>query len=506
MPKRKAPSKISGLVDSDDEDIIQLTENENLPASPEPPAKKRRGRPPISHEDAPEPKPKAVSTATKQPAKRGRPRGSSRAASVGADGADDYEQENEGAVALTETETTKAGKPAATRGRGRPRTTGATTTTSTTKQMQTDGEFEFTPTGTRKIASSGTSQALAEPRGSRRQVARPEVPESRRQDEEYDAEEGVDETVFPDPPSASRYVTNNARARITALRNSQDSSPRKRKLGMESEPNGGDPDLRRRLGELTKKHDALEIKYRNLREIGIVEANSNMEKLRKQCENVTTGIFIQVTSYGAKLTDLPASNQLVASLKSELEAQRALGQQSRGFQKQLKDRDIEMARLQAQADEARNQLSAAQSEIKTLGTKLAAARNTAASLESAAKAPGSAIKGGGANRATLAATVEAAQVAQLKEDLYSDLTGLIVRDVKIRESDYLYDCIQTGVNGCEFATVFLTWIITNLWQHCISNSPFQWPPRLTTRLRNSSISLSWILIVTVNWWVSCRIS
>ncbi|KAJ5807112.1 glycosyl phosphatidyl inositol anchor synthesis [Penicillium riverlandense] len=430
MPKRKAPSKISGLVDSDDEDIIQLTENENLPANPEAPAKKRRGRPRISHEDAPEPKTKAATAATKQPAKRGRPRGSSRAASVGTDGADDYEQENEDPAARTEKKTANAGKPAATRGRGRPRMTSATTATSTTKQMQTDGEFEFTPTGTRKIASSGTSQALAEPRGSRRQIAKPEVPESQREDEEYDAEDGVDETVFPDPPSASRYVTKNARARITALRNSQDSSPRKRRLGMESEPNGGDPDLRRRLGELTKKHDALEIKYRNLREIGIVEANSNMEKLRKQCENVTT-----------------ASNELIASLKSELEAQRALGQQSRGFQKQLKDRDTEMARLQAQADEARNQLASAQSEIKTLGTKLAAARNTAASLESAAKAPGSAIKGGGASRATLAASAEAAQVAQLKEDLYSDLTGLIVRDVKTRESDHLYDCIQTGVNG-----------------------------------------------------------
>lgn len=83
-------------------------------------------------------------------------------------------------------------------------------------------------------------------------------------------------------------------------------------------------------------------------------------------------------------------------------------------------------------------------------TKLAAARNTAAGLESAVKAPGSAIKGGVANRATAAANAEAAQsaqLAQLKEDLYSDLTGLIIRDVKSRDDDHLYDCIQTGVNG-----------------------------------------------------------
>lgn len=111
-----------------------------------------------------------------------------------------------------------------------------------------------------------------------------------------------------------------------------------------------------------------------------------------------------------------------------------------------------MAKLKAQADEARSQLASSQSEIKALQTKLAAARNTAASLE-AAKVPGSAIKGGAANRATAAATAEAAQVAQLaqwKEDLYTDFTGLIIRDVKNRETDHLYDCIQTGVNGSKY--------------------------------------------------------
>ena len=143
-----------------------------------------------------------------------------------------------------------------------------------------------------------------------------------------------------------------------------------------------------------------------------------------------------------------ASNELIASLKAEIDTQRKLGLQSRGLQKQLKDRDNELSRLKSSADEAQAQLASAQSEVKALQTKLAAARNTAASLEGAAKVPGSAIKG--ANRANTVATAEAAQasqLAQLKEDLYSDLTGLIVRDVKNRESDYLYDCIQTGING-----------------------------------------------------------
>lgn len=142
--------------------------------------------------------------------------------------------------------------------------------------------------------------------------------------------------------------------------------------------------------------------------------------------------------------------------------------QSRGLQKQLSDRDSEITRAKADADEARALLASAQSEAKALQTKLAAARNTAASLEGASKIPGSAIKGGKgviANRANAAASAEAAQAAQLarlKEDLYSDLTGLIVLDVKNRDSDNVYDCIQTGSNGSKLCLPDKNHIDSNL--------------------------------------------
>lgn len=150
-----------------------------------------------------------------------------------------------------------------------------------------------------------------------------------------------------------------------------------------------------------------------------------------------------------------ASDNLVNSLKEELAAQKALGQQTRQLQKQLSAREAEVAELRSQAEGATGQLSSAQTEVKTLQTKLSAARNTAVNLESAAaKVPGSAIKGG-ANRANVAASAE---VAQLKEDLYSDLTGLIIRDVKKGETENLYDCIQTGVNGSKCGSYSLVWI------------------------------------------------
>ncbi|KAJ5175344.1 uncharacterized protein N7482_001221 [Penicillium canariense] len=442
MPKRKAPTKISGLVGSDDEDLMQLTENEAAPSQEprdEPPTKKRRGRPRTSGDSAtasnlPAKKQEAAPSsqgdapaAKKAPARRGRPRGSSRTSEnaeaharaavtqepLANEGTDDQEKEQHlSARGSKATRATKASKPAAAttaRGRGKGRAA------STAKPVQTDGEFEYTPT------RAAPKERI------------PEVVEMQQNDGPTD--EVVDESVLPDAEPIAPYVPSsvvkNARARLATLKSSQDLSPRKRKSGVDTEQ-GGDPELRRRIGDITKKHDALESKYRNLREIGVVEANTNMEKLRKQCETITT-----------------ASNDLVVSLRSELEAQRTLGQQTRGLQKQLKERDAEMAKLKAQADEARSQLASSQSEIKALQTKLTAARNTAASLE-ATKVPGSAMKGGAANRATAAASAEAAQVAQLaqlKQELYSDLTGLIIRDVKNRETDHLYDCIQTGANG-----------------------------------------------------------
>ncbi|KAJ5128628.1 Monopolin complex subunit Csm1/Pcs1 [Penicillium atrosanguineum] len=467
MPKRKAPTQLSALAGSDDEDLMQLTENESAPfpdARDEPPVKRRRGRPRTSNEtatetkttrakkQASEPPSQDEATVAKKPVRRGRPRGSSRTADNPAgqeraavtqestEDEDTNDQENEDPKATKGTKTSRAAqkaKPAA-----------ATTTATAARRRarapsvakQTDGEFEYTPT-----------------RAAQLQQLQPEheVLDSQM----HETEPGVDESVLPDPPTryASSSVVKNARARMAIVR-TQDASPNKRKsaFGVEQVV---DPDLRRRIGDLTKKHDGLESKYRNLREIGIVEANTNMERLRKQCESITT-----------------ASNELVASLRTELEAQRALGQQSRTLQKQLKDRDAEMARLKTEAEEARSHLAATQAEVKALQTKLAAARSTAASLESVAKVPGSAMKIG-TNRATAAVTAEAAQAAQLaslKEELYTDLTGLIIRDVKNRETDDLYDCIQTGVNG----TLHFKLVIPKVASSKYESAEFQYLPLL----------------------------
>lgn len=78
--------------------------------------------------------------------------------------------------------------------------------------------------------------------------------------------------------------------------------------------------------------------------------------------------------------------------------------------------------------------------------------------------PGSAVKtasngrgigvsggaGAGASAGVAAANAEVnrvTQLAQLKENLYSDLTGLILTNVKKVDDADVFDCIQTGRNG-----------------------------------------------------------
>ncbi|KAL3491987.1 chromosome segregation protein Csm1/Pcs1-domain-containing protein [Aspergillus germanicus] len=449
MPKRKAAvARLSGLIGSDDEDVLATSAKQD---HDERPTKKARGRPRSKSAEL-----KAPAQANAEPAaatvqaaevtsgrstRRGRPKGSRNSGQVAAQDATKNQEaptreEQEAPTQETDgDDEISAPRPATKSTRS---TKGATSTrgrkkATVEKQIKTDGEFEFTPKSTRQQENVEKSEEQPVPMGRKRQKSATGANQNTLEVENT-AQEVVEETFLGEEIPATQPVSvSPAKRRQSSLRASQ-GSPSKRKSGGEDDKTGTEPELRRRLGDLTKKYDTLENRYRNLKDIGIVEANANVEKLKKQCESMTT-----------------ASNNLITSLKAELEVQKALGQKSRLLQKQLRERDAELANLTAAAEQSTSQLTAAQNEVKALQTKLAAARNTAATLEqSALKAPGSAIKSHGANRANAAVAAEAAQaaqLAQLKEDLYSDLTGLIIRDVKQRNEDTLYDCIQTGVNG-----------------------------------------------------------
>lgn len=231
--------------------------------------------------------------------------------------------------------------------------------------------------------------------------------------------------IIPEPTPVA------PRARPRPPVNSRQASLTRRRPGSASDTERSDPVVRRKLGDMTKKFENLDLKYRNLRDLGIKEAENNFERLSKQCEEKTR-----------------VSNELIASLKSDLAKQSALAKETRSLRKQVESRDSEIEKLKAKLAQMSTSLAEAQSENKILSTKLAANRNAAASVESVhAKVPGSAVKANGIRMIGSAEAALAAQTAQLKEDLYSDLCGLIIRGVKRDADQDVYDCIQTGRNG-----------------------------------------------------------
>lgn len=61
--------------------------------------------------------------------------------------------------------------------------------------------------------------------------------------------------------------------------------------------------------------------------------------------------------------------------------------------------------------------------------------------------PGTRAPGKGAQ--DTAKGLDDAQILKLKEDLYCDLTGLMIHGVKRVDGEDVFDCIQTGKNGSE---------------------------------------------------------
>jgi chromosome segregation ATPase len=159
-------------------------------------------------------------------------------------------------------------------------------------------------------------------------------------------------------------------------------------------------------------------------------------------------------------------NKLIASLNSDMAKQTALARESKDLKKKLDSKSNEAITLQAQVAqltaslaETKTTLKALESDKKSLAVdykilnaKLNADRAAATAIESATapKVPGSAVKPTGSIRLMGSVeTAQAAQIAQLKEDLFSDLTGLIIRSVKREKDEDIFDCIQTGRYGSE---------------------------------------------------------
>lgn len=164
------------------------------------------------------------------------------------------------------------------------------------------------------------------------------------------------------------------------------------------------------------------------------------------------------------LTTHLASNELIKSLKADLATQRQLAKEGQKSQQQFEASEAKVDTLQTQIAGITTTLSEAKTEIKSLTTKLNAARAAEATATATAQAasvrvPGSAMKpsamgGRGIDQAQVQAQLQATQTAKMKENLYSDLTGLVVTGIKRDGPEDVYDCIQTGRNGSEYSPTF----------------------------------------------------
>ncbi|KAJ4864519.1 chromosome segregation protein csm1/Pcs1 domain-containing protein [Trichoderma breve] len=224
-----------------------------------------------------------------------------------------------------------------------------------------------------------------------------------------------DNSTSPDPSVASE-VEDEART-VDQSKSSKQTRGRP-KASKDRDDSNGD-DIRRQLSELKRKYSKLEASYQELQELGVKKAEQNFELLKAQAEENTR-----------------AANELIAQLKEEVAEQSKSIQRAEKVQAQLGQSETEADTLRAQLAEANKSLSQAKSETKTLYTKLAASRQIEPNIKGSASG----------NRAALAEK-ENKQVAHIKEDLYADLTGLIVRDVRRIDKEDVFDCIQTGRNG-----------------------------------------------------------
>ncbi|TIA36979.1 hypothetical protein D6C78_05067 [Aureobasidium pullulans] len=202
----------------------------------------------------------------------------------------------------------------------------------------------------------------------------------------------------------------------------------------------------RRLADMTKKYEEMRMKYNSLTELGPKAAEANFERLKKATDQKAKGKFNPDRPHSdIPLTQVVDANDLIASLKKELadlrKSSSSTTTESAKLQSQVASLTSENEKLKEDQKTTHQSLTESQNEAKALTAKLEAARKT-----NAEKVPGSAVKkidhgkmGG--------ASAEAVKENALKEELYRDLTGLIITSVKRKDGEDEYSCIQTGRNG-----------------------------------------------------------
>ncbi|KAK1980958.1 chromosome segregation protein [Colletotrichum cereale] len=406
MSRAARSSKLLGLVDSDSDELSGMGAKISSDSTKDlkmPLAKKARGRPPAAHKVT---KPSQRATKTRM-----NPKLAAALSKAEEEGTVDISTMVEGktskrgrkAVAKYEEEEEEMAeenggiatpvKPIVGKPRGRPKAAVAAVSKADDSNEVPDSAVKRTaPT-----AKRGRRPATKPTRNEESEIPETQVHDALDVDTELDDQ-------FEDLPDQRQPARHASRA------------------GGSSDVEASDVQLRRKLGETARKCDRLEAKYRDLRDIGVKAAERNFDNLKKESEERAN-----------------TANELIGQLKVDLTMQRDLAKAGQQYKKQLEEMEAKVAALTTSLAETRQ-------EVKTLSTRLAASRSAEAAA-STKTIPGSAVKGGSAAAARALASSDVVQTGQLKEDLYGDLTGLIVRVTKRDSNGQVFDCIQTGRNG-----------------------------------------------------------
>jgi phage shock protein A len=149
---------------------------------------------------------------------------------------------------------------------------------------------------------------------------------------------------------------------------------------------------------------------------------------------------------------------LIAELKAGLAEQKTAAKEGQRLRKQITDQEDTITELQKKVVELTATLAQSKTENKALQTKLAASRSAEASNAMKGVLVGGKANGNGGQNGTANKAADAVHAAQLKEDLFSDLTGLIVTGVKFQDKEDIFDCLQTGRNGSKLSETLPAWL------------------------------------------------
>lgn len=113
----------------------------------------------------------------------------------------------------------------------------------------------------------------------------PEIPETQEAADPMDVD-GEEEDQVEDLPTFSRYSVPPSAQRKASYHTPPSASKRSASLS----DNESDPSVRRRLGEMTKKYEALEARYKDLKNITVTEAEKTFDQLKKTSDERGQGM------------------------------------------------------------------------------------------------------------------------------------------------------------------------------------------------------------------------